>query len=59
MDDKMEDKMKECFAPHAIYHSLFGLGLGYLLAALFPVLANIWLGVVLMVVAIALDKMRK
>jgi len=51
--------MKECFTPHVLMHSLFGLGLGLLLAALIPSLANVWLGVVLVVVALGLDLMRK
>lgn len=51
--------MKECFAPHALMHGLFGLGLGILLVSLFPSLALAWLGLVLMVVAVALDYMRK
>lgn len=55
----MDKKMKECFAPHTMMHGLFGLGLGILLVSLFPSLALLWLGVVLMVVAMALDYMRK
>ena len=55
----MNKKMKECFTPHIALHSLFGLGLGLLLAGLFSGLAMPWLGVVLMVVAVALDAMRK
>lgn len=55
----MNAKMKDCFTPHAMMHSLFGLGLGLLLAALIPSLAMVWLGLVLMVVAIVLDYMRK
>ncbi len=51
--------MKECFTPHAMMHSLFGLGLGLLLAAIFPGLAKVWIGLVLMIVAFALDYMRK
>ena len=55
----MNKKMKECFAPHTMMHSLFGLGLGVLLSALFPSLATVWLGIVLMIVAVVLDMMRK
>ncbi len=40
-------------------HSLFGLGLGILLVALIPGLQLVWLGIVLMVVAVVLDMMRK
>lgn len=56
---KMDAKMKSCFTPHVIMHSLFGLGLGVLIVSLFPSLAMWWIGVVLMVVAIVLDMMRK
>ena len=55
----MNEKMKQCFTPHVMMHSLFGLGLGLLLAGLFAGLAQPWLGVVLMVVAVVLDMMRK
>ncbi len=55
----MNAKMKECFKPHVLMHSLFGLGLGLLVAALVPSLANVWLGFVLMVVGVGLDVMRK
>jgi len=40
-------------------HSLFGLGLGLLLSALIPSLANVWLGIIIVVVALVLDTMRK
>ncbi len=55
----MNKKMKECFAPHVLMHSLFGLGLGLLVAAIIPALANVLVGLVLIVVSIALDVMRK
>jgi len=55
----MDKKMKECFTPHTVMHSLFGLGLGLTLAALVPSLVNLWLGVGVMVVAVVLDYMRK
>ena len=55
----MNAKMKSCFTPHAIMHYLFGLGLGLLLSALIPSLANVWLGVIIIVVALGLDMMRK
>lgn len=55
----MNAKMKECFAPHVLMHSLFGLGLGLLLAAVFADLRQAWLGLVLMAVAVALDMTRK
>lgn len=55
----MNAKMKECFTPHVLMHSLFGLGLGILLAAVVEGLRAAWLGLLLMVVAVALDMMRK
>ena len=56
---KLNKKMKQCFTPHVVMHSLFGLGLGITLVALIPSVGNIWLGVLLMVVAVVLDMMRK
>lgn len=55
----MNANIKECFTPHVLMHSLFGLGLGLLLVSFMPSLANLWLGVGLMVVATVLDMMRK
>ncbi len=55
----MTAKMKECFTPHALMHSLFGLGLGLFLAAIIEGLAQVWLGLVVMVVAVVLDVSRK
>lgn len=54
----MNKKMKSCFTPHAMMHSLFGLGLGLFLASLVPGLASLWLGLLVMVVAVVLDMMR-
>ena len=55
----MNGKMKDCFTPHVLMHSLFGLGLGYLLVSFFPSLGNAMLGIGLMVVAVVLDMIRK
>ncbi len=55
----MNKKMAECFTPHAMMHSLFGLGLGFLLVALFPALASAWLGIIVMALAIVVDYLRK
>ncbi len=55
----MDKKMQECFKPHALMHSLMGLGLGIVLVSLIPSLNMLWLGVVLVVVAMVLDFMRK
>lgn len=51
--------MKDCFTPHVVMHSLFGLGLGIILVNLIPSLNMIWLGVLLAAVAVVLDAMRK
>lgn len=55
----MDAKMKACFTPHAMMHSLFGIGLGIVLVNIIPSLNSLWLGVVIAVVAIVLDMMRK
>ncbi len=55
----MDAKMKACFTPHVLMHSLFGLGLGTLLATVIPSLRTVWLGVAIMAVAIVLDATRK
>lgn len=55
----MNKKMKECFTPHVMMHSLFGLGLGIFLVSLLPSLASIWLGIGIMAVAFVFDYMRK
>jgi hypothetical protein len=55
----MDKKMKECFEPHVLMHSLFGLGLGLLLVYFVPSLNIVWLGPLLMVVSVAMDMMRK
>lgn len=56
----MNAKMKSCFTPHVLMHSLFGLGLGLVLARWFSgLIANVWIGVVLMAIAVILDATRK
>lgn len=55
----MDKKMQQCFTPHVMMHSLFGLGLGIVLINLIPGLNMLWLGIVLIVVAIGWDMMRK
>lgn len=55
----MNAKMKSCFTPHAMMHSLFGLGLGIALVSLVPSLGSLVIGVGIMVVAFILDSMRK
>ncbi len=55
----MNAKMKECFTPHAMMHSLMGLGLGIVLVNLVPSLNMLYLGLGVVVVAMVLDFMRK
>lgn len=55
----MNEKMKSCFTPHVVMHSLFGFGLGIILANQVDVLNKIWVGLVCMVVAVALDAIKK
>ena len=55
----MNAKMQSCFTVHVMMHSLFGLGLGLLLASLIPGLAMWWLGLLLMAVVVIWDSMRK
>ena len=55
----MDAKMKECFTPHVLMHSLIGLGLGLIVASLVPSLAVWWYGLVLIALAMVLDITRK
>lgn len=55
----MNKKTKDCFTPHVMMHSLFGLGLGILLVNLIPGLNSLILAIVLMALAVILDAMRK
>lgn len=43
---------KECFKAHPNLHLVTGLGLGFFLAAIFPSLANIVLGVILVILSV-------
>lgn len=50
--------MKECMKPHALMHSVMGLGLGLVLANVFPDLVGqvgLWVGVGLLVLAMVGD----
>ena len=51
----MEAKMKACMTPHALAHSLAGAGVGLILAALITGLANVTIGVIVLVAAIVID----
>jgi hypothetical protein len=55
----MNKKMQECFKPHIYMHSLFGFGLGLLVATLWTGIQHWWIGVVVMVVAVLWDMSRK
>lgn len=55
----MNAKMKSCFTPHVMMHSLIGLGLGILLVSWWPALGMWWLGLLIIVVAAIMDMMRK
>jgi len=55
----MDKKMKSCFTPHVVMHSLFGLGLGLFLSSFIPGLSNWWLGLGLIILALVLDMMKK
>ena len=53
----MDKKIKECMKPHALMHSLAGLGIGLILVSLIPALVDnaLMLGLVVLVVAIVGD----
>ena len=55
----MDKKMKECMKPHALAHSLAGLGVGLILVHFVPSLvANaLMIGIVVVVAAIVFDLM--
>lgn len=55
----MDKKIKACLKPHALAHSLAGLGVGFLLLAWMPALAMnaLMIGVVAVVVAVVWDFM--
>jgi len=51
----MEAKIKACTNPHALAHSLAGAGIGLILAALVTGLANVTIGIIVLVAAIVID----
>ena len=53
----MDAKIKACTSPHALMHSLAGLGIGLILVALVPALVTnaLVLGIVALVVAVVGD----
>lgn len=56
---KMDKMMKECMKPHALTHTLTGVGLGVLLVGLFPSLSlnATMVGLVVLVVGMVADYM--
>lgn len=55
----MDKMMKDCMTPHAIYHTIIGIGLGIILVSLVPSVGGLVIGVVVVVVGGALDMMMK
>lgn len=55
----MDKKFKECMKPHALMHSLAGLGVGLILVNFIPTLVDnaLMLGVLVLVVAVVGDFM--
>jgi len=54
----MEKMMKECTKPHALAHTFSGVGLGLVIAGLWPSLGGqtgVWLGIALVVVSVVVD----
>jgi len=51
--------LKRCFTPHALAHSLLGIGVGLVLVSLVPSLNNLLYGVAVVVVALVWDMMQK
>lgn len=55
----MNKKMRECFTPHAMIHSLTGVGIGIIAANLIPILNSLMVGLIVLVIGIIWDMMRK
>jgi hypothetical protein len=55
----MNDKMKQCFTPHVLMHSLIGLGLGLIVADIWSGTAKWWIGLILVAIGAITDLMRK
>lgn len=55
----MDKKLKECMKPHALAHSVSGLGVGLILVALVPSLVGnaLMLGIIVLVAGIVFDFM--
>ncbi len=47
--------MKECMKAHPMLHSLGGVGIGLIVAALVPSMASVMIGLVVVVVAVVLE----
>ena len=48
----MQDMMKRCMEPHALLHSVSGVGVGLLLAAWNPTYATYMIGAVVLVLSV-------
>ncbi len=55
----MKIDFKRCTSPHALSHSLAGLGIGLILVNYVPSLNNLMYGVIILVVAVVWDAMAK
>ena len=53
---KLKD-LKECWKPHSLAHTVFGIGLGVLLVGLFPALGAqaLVVGIIVAIAALAYD----
>jgi len=55
----MNAKMKDCFTPHSMTHSLTGAGVGIIVANLIPSINSLMAGLIILVIGIVLDMTRK
>lgn len=55
----MYNDMKDCVKQHPMLHTLFGVGLGMFLVAVFPFFGMVWLGSAVMGGAFLADYLRK
>ena len=55
----VKSKMKSCCSPHALTHSLMGVGVGLLVATTVESARLVWLGILLIVIGFVFDILRK
>ena len=55
----MNKNTKDCFSKHMMIHSLTGAGVGIIVANIITPLNSIMVGLILLVVGIILDMVRK